>query len=464
MGMTTTESHMMSVLLVDDDAPFRMVTRRSLEDRGLKVYDAANGREAVAILGVANIDLVISDIRMPVMHGIELLQYIRSKIPGMPVMMMSGFADIIELNAAFELGMTSYLSKPFKIDELEKNLSEIFEIDHPLTPDFAREQQLKHKKECEITDFKKISIDEFSSGANFDFPVYLKLSESKIVKVANRGEDLSHDMIFRFKRKGIDHLYFSRKDCNESLRLMTTMSVEKTRMVNVDVGRRTKIYSNTIKHILKVSSDGDFDNEVTELIKQNIEQIVEIFMDDETSFNVLEQLTTKAEDLYEHSIQVCFVATTLAKNMGWTSAQKLFLVTAAGIFHDIGMLELDRKLWFRPHHDFDQQENKIYQSHPQKGADIVSKMKGFPEGMAQIILQHHECADGTGFPKGIGRVNTHPVAKMINVSDAFCHEWNERGAGELKIGAKKALKNLQMRRHLYDDQFLSTLQKSLRIR
>src|SRR5690606_24751209 len=159
--------------------------------------------------------------------------HIRTTKPNMPVMLMTGFADMIELKEAYDIGASGFLAKPFNIRDLENSISEVLHIDHPLTPDYAKRQQLEIKRKRNVNDFRKVAIEEFSKGSGFNFPVYLKLSDEKIIKVANRGEDLSAEMIQRFRIKGISYLYFSKKDCQESLRLMTLKTFERAQAPEV---------------------------------------------------------------------------------------------------------------------------------------------------------------------------------------------------------------------------------------
>lgn len=459
--LNQTEESPLTILLVDDDDSFRKVTRQVLEDRGLRVYDAANGKEAAAILGIANVQLVLSDVRMPVMHGIDLLHYIKTNAPKIPVMLMTGFADTIEIKEAYEIGANGFINKPFTIRDLESTLNEVLKPEEPISIENGRRRQQKLKKQRQMDDFCRLSIDDFSQGSAIKFPIYLRISDEKIIKVANRGEDLSQPMIQRFKAKGISHLLLNKRDCKEYMLLNTKISNDIAQTVGIDSGRKARLYSHSMKQILRLTSDFGFDSEVSVLVRKNIELIVDLFANDEEGFCVFEQLVDHAQDIYAHSIHVCMVSTMIAKAMGWSSSQKLFLVTAAGLFHDIGMQEVDRKLWFKRYSDMTRSERTAYETHPARGAAIVSRLTGFPEGMDQIVLQHHEYADGSGFPNHVGRVNTHPVAKIIGLADEFCHEWHDTVERSERVSPRKILRSLESRRHLFDGEFLLGLKAAI---
>ena len=83
------------ILLVDDDEIFRKALQKNLENLGFEVNPAQNGKEAVEVLQRTTFDLVISDIRMPEMDGIELTKYIKANLK-LPIILITGFAEILE--------------------------------------------------------------------------------------------------------------------------------------------------------------------------------------------------------------------------------------------------------------------------------------------------------------------------------------------------------------------------------
>jgi DNA-binding NtrC family response regulator len=106
------------ILIVDDDLAFRVGTLALLEDHGFGATIATNGVEAMQKLSERQHDLVLSDLVMPGMNGIELLRQIKSAHPGMPVIMVTGFASIGTAVEAMRHGARDYVTKPCDNDEL----------------------------------------------------------------------------------------------------------------------------------------------------------------------------------------------------------------------------------------------------------------------------------------------------------------------------------------------------------
>jgi DNA-binding NtrC family response regulator len=113
------------VLVVDDEAVVRNGINKALQTRGMATKLASNGREALVLLDSHDFDLVILDIRMPDIDGVEILKKIRSQHPETNVIMITGYPTIDTAVHCIKLGALDYLVKPFRLDDLDAALSKI---------------------------------------------------------------------------------------------------------------------------------------------------------------------------------------------------------------------------------------------------------------------------------------------------------------------------------------------------
>lgn len=102
-----------SLLIVDDDINILEVLEARLTAAGFSVYKASDGMTALSILAAENIDLVVSDVKMPNMGGMQLFQEIQSIAPGLPVIFLTAYGSIPEAVNAVQAGAVDYLTKPF---------------------------------------------------------------------------------------------------------------------------------------------------------------------------------------------------------------------------------------------------------------------------------------------------------------------------------------------------------------
>jgi DNA-binding NtrC family response regulator len=107
-----------TVLLVDDEKDFLETLVKRLRKRKLDVIGASGGLEAVSIVTRQPVDVVVLDVKMPDMNGIDTLKKIKSIRPSAEVIMLTGHADTEVAIQGMELGAFDYLMKPADIDEL----------------------------------------------------------------------------------------------------------------------------------------------------------------------------------------------------------------------------------------------------------------------------------------------------------------------------------------------------------
>jgi diguanylate cyclase (GGDEF)-like protein len=104
------------LLVVDDDAVFRLLLAQTLRETGYRVVEAEHGRAAVAAFGAEAPDLVLLDVLMPLMDGFAFCAWLRGQSRGtrVPVLMMTGLDDGDSVHRAFEVGATDFIAKPIK--------------------------------------------------------------------------------------------------------------------------------------------------------------------------------------------------------------------------------------------------------------------------------------------------------------------------------------------------------------
>jgi len=111
---------MAKLLIVDDESDIREFARNFFRKRKIDVFVASGGRQALEIITKENPNLILLDVRMEEMTGIEVLKELRKTSPSVKVIMVSGVEDEETIKEANALGVIGYIHKPFILEELEK--------------------------------------------------------------------------------------------------------------------------------------------------------------------------------------------------------------------------------------------------------------------------------------------------------------------------------------------------------
>jgi DNA-binding response OmpR family regulator len=120
-------SEMPSVLIVDDEEGFRSVLVRRLQARGIQVFDVGRGEEALEFLQTRNVDVVLLDIKMPGMSGVEVLRQMREQGCKAEVIVLSGHVFLDTAVEIMDFGVNDYLLKPCDTEELMDRITLAYE-------------------------------------------------------------------------------------------------------------------------------------------------------------------------------------------------------------------------------------------------------------------------------------------------------------------------------------------------
>ena len=115
--------HVSKILVVDDEPEVRKLMEHFLTDRGYQVRLAANGREGLAAIDSFSPDVVLLDMHMPEMDGLETLKELAVRAPGLPVIMVTVNEDVQTTSQILQLGAADYVPKPFNLDYLEQAIN-----------------------------------------------------------------------------------------------------------------------------------------------------------------------------------------------------------------------------------------------------------------------------------------------------------------------------------------------------
>lgn len=138
----------MQLLLVDDEERFLSTTSKFLTQKGIKVFTANSGADALEILMKEDIHVVILDVKMPGMDGMATLNEIKSRFPLVEVIMLTGHGTIESAVEGLKSGATDYLTKPIDIEVLIAKAKEAYVKYHRLEEKILLAQSIYEKRKA----------------------------------------------------------------------------------------------------------------------------------------------------------------------------------------------------------------------------------------------------------------------------------------------------------------------------
>jgi two-component system OmpR family response regulator len=174
------------VLVIDDEPGVRELISEALSLSEITAVQAADGLEALSFLRRERFDLLILDINMPKLDGLDLLEKLRTEGMSVPVLMLSARADKTDINQGLRIGADDYLTKPFSIEEL-----------------VLRVKAILRRSKGEVAEVKvltcgPISMDFSKYSVKFnDQPIDLSPTEFKLLEqlILNRGNVVTKETL-----------------------------------------------------------------------------------------------------------------------------------------------------------------------------------------------------------------------------------------------------------------------------
>lgn len=161
---------------------------------------------------------------------------------------------------------------------------------------------------------------------------------------------------------------------------------------------------------------------------------------------------------YQHTLNVTVIAMILAKSIQM-SKEDAQLLGLTSLLHDIGKTKISDKILLKKE-KLTHAEMLHYQQHSELGAQIIKDL-GLPSRMAKIVLQHHEHADGTGYPSGLKTEQTDPLARIIVLANNYDKLCNPTNIAEAKTPYESLAYMFAHQRSKFDEHLLKRLIKSL---
>lgn len=438
------------ILVVDDEEMIRDLCYHILTDEGYQVVTAQNGAAALEELNRSGADLMISDIKMPGMNGLELFERVKDRSQDIVTVLITGHGTLDTAIESLMRGVEGFVLKPFTQEELLSTVNRAVNRSRlqkenirlkALIPLFEISKLLV--TEIDLTSLFKIITDVLVQEFAADRVSLMLIDEATETLRIRASHGLPADIALQAKRKvgdGVAGLALkSRKPLIISAgkhpdeQVMAAMNRENmpTSCMAVPLIGKSKQFG-----VLNVSkfSGASFTTSDLQVVSILASQAVTA-MENAALFENLREnylrtvqalvAAVEAKDPYTrwHSTNVAKYAVEIARDMGMVSLQ-LEEMHIAAILHDIGKIGISDIIICKPDR-LSRDEFDIMKDHSAHGIRILEPI-GFPPAIINAIHQHHERYDGKGYPQGLSGENISLTARILSVADTIDAMVSER--------------------------------------
>jgi putative nucleotidyltransferase with HDIG domain len=409
LGICISGGNLFRVLVVDDEPGIRAALEAILHQCGHKVVKAENGRRAQEILSLESFDLVITDLQMPEVDGLVLIQWIKTNKPT-PIFLLTAFTQILETQQAYQLGVSEFFSKPFSFKAITDAISKLRgEASGPAEPEDVDAL------------YCRIPIEDFVSSTGIQISVYIKLAEKKYVRVAHKGDEIPVERVENYKAKGLSFLYAKKEDFSRLVGFNLNLSELISKTSKISAEKKMAFLRYTTELILENTVVNGVHSKSFHQAVDCLNTCLTVIAESDNILTLLEVLDGHSDWLYAHSLGVSIYSVMIGRKMGFSSQSTLFKLTMSGLFHDIGQKELEKSILAKGRGFLSLDERKRMESHAARSREILRELREISEDIVQIVYEHHEDCTGRGYPRQVPAEKIHPLAKIVATADRFCY-------------------------------------------
>lgn len=282
-----------------------------------------------------------------------------------------------------------------------------------------------------VSSYCKVNINFFTSEKEIFCDVYLQLKNQKYVKLFNRFDKIDADDLKKYKDKNVDYLYVQDKDFKYiTKQLVKHLSNQEEKspsssLVSLNTPQVNALFSMQLQETVAESIGAlGLSEDAVEITSAAISSTIDLINSSPEVFETLKNSINGQNYISEHSFLTSFLACSICNLSEYAGEESNLSLTLASFFHDIALQDNDEaKMQKEDERDFQRlgnlEQDKI-RSHPKKAVEIISEIEGIPKDAITIIMQHHECYDGKGFPRGLDYKKISPLSTIFNLSHEIC--------------------------------------------
>lgn len=458
----------MTTLIISPDSQWSSWAQQAFVMQGMQCEVAHTGKEAQLKAYQKKFNYFVLDLEVQNHDGIEVCTYLRRTCPQSKlVLTISSPKRLDELlldeKKLMKMGVTKLLYQP-EANSIVEEIQSIGQIRKWKGPSESEAPPVAkiddHDESIEDSAFSRIKITDLFENSTAIFDYYLRLSSNRFIKIIHKGEAPSKEQIDKYAANGTTFLFFLKKDRAAFISYQNDLAKESLKKSPGESSKViTAMKSTTDKYLEEILTVGIQPNLIEEgkSICQNMYDAAVADVTLKKFVNDLEQFNPA---VMSHSFLVSFFSALICKDLDWVGPKTIQTLALGALFHDLGVLQLPPEIQEMDTSLMNAEQKAIYETHPLLGADALKNIPGMNIGVVQIVLQHHEHVNGSGYPAKLTGNKIYPMAKIVSLADGFSSFLKEHELSPIE-GLKKFVRD-QNNLLAYDPMLIKNLIKALK--
>ncbi len=293
-------------------------------------------------------------------------------------------------------------------------------------------------------EYLPIRVSTLRGDQKINFDAYVQINDKQILYL-RRGDSFEGTRLMRLKEKKVRKIYILQSDeKNYRTYIDTNLNLAYDSKSPKSIEDRGQIVQGIQQAAAEEVMERPEDEVSYKQAKDGAAKYVEFLLKEDKGLKSVLQIENTDQNIGHHGVTVSTYSVALAKSLGITDPKQTQLLSLGALLHDFAHMKSDIKI-NRPLTEFTPEELKTYQEHPMIGATAVKDLKHFDRTVINIILEHEECINQSGFPRKLHENQVDPLSVIVSSANAL-----DRIITFERVAPKEAIKKLtieQMGRH-----------------
>lgn len=268
-------------------------------------------------------------------------------------------------------------------------------------------------------DLIPVQKDEFLPGLPLPTDVFVQIPSGKFIMLAKRGQNSSLQDLHVSQNSEVSQFFIRRDEYFSAVDQNMKIAGILVRRKDISLPRRSGFLRTASHSVFKEIEHLGLVPRAMEHSRAAASAITTLVQSRDDYFVLVKALNELPGQILKDALAGAALSVSIAKEMGWINVTNIQKLALAAFLRDVGMKDLQPELIEKPRQSLSPTERALWESHPQRGLEILRGLNDVPVEVKAVCLEHHENAIGQGFPRRLRDLKMHPFAKVVALADTF---------------------------------------------